>query len=151
MDGAVDMDTAQPQGIIDWRANIPTPGPPHPGKTLRFRGMCLMLIGILYPGAKFRIHRLGHPKESDFKTKGSTLYKMRSAFDMEAIYRITMIECDACCNENEVFWSQDNAGLGFTADEYCNLLELGTDQLGALMMFSICRNGTHQWSVSVHA
>lgn len=143
----MDLDDAQPQHIIDWLENSPDKDLAA-GKTLRFRGMCLMLIGRLYPRAKIRVHRLGCPADSDFMTKGTTLYKMRSAFDMKAIYRITMIECDAG-DERDFVWSQNNAGQGYSADEYCNLLELGADQLGHLMMFSICREGIQCWYVSV--
>lgn len=145
IDGAIDLDDldTQPQHIINWLANTPNKDLAA-GKALRFRGMCLMLIGGLYPGAGIRVHRVGYSVESDFKTKGTTLYKMRSAFDMEAIYRITMIECDAG-DESGYVWSRDNSGQGYTADEYCNLLELGADQLGHLMMFSICREGIQHW------
>lgn len=155
MDGAMEMDrpmeseVARPTFIIGFHLKHQELEDDNPNpvvrKTIRFRGVSLRTIGMVYPDADVLVHRLGEPVESDFEAKGGVLYSMRSAFDSQAIYRVTLTKCDAP-NESSIYWSQSHLdGLGYTADGYCNLLELGGADLGQMMMFTICRNDLHFW------
>lgn len=143
----MDVGNARPNSIIGYclkpqqQENVPVP---VAGKTVRFRGICLMNIGWLYSDANAYIHRIGAPVESSFEVKGTVLYGMRSAFAAEAIYRVTLSQCDAP-DQSGIGWHSIDSGHGCTADEYCNLLELGKDCIGQLMMFTICRSGACFW------
>lgn len=116
------------------------------GRTLRFRGSFLLNIGKMFPCSDVCVHRIGDPVESDFEVKGTVLYGMRSVFDAQPIYRITLSKCDIA-NENGILWNLQDSGHGFTADDYCNLLELGKDYLGDLMMLAINMRGMRCWYV----
>ncbi|KAJ4423232.1 hypothetical protein N0V82_002093 [Gnomoniopsis sp. IMI 355080] len=135
VEGAIVMDAneAEPPSIIGYcmktqrEENIRAPVA-APGKTLRFRGSFLQNIGKIFPFADVYVHRIGDPVESDFELKGIILYKMRSVLDAQAIYRITLNKCDAA-NQNGIIWDPQHSGHDYSADDYCNLLELGKEKI----------------------
>lgn len=132
----------------------PNGQPPQDGRvpattaSRRFQGCCLELIGTFYPDADLAIHRIGDPEVNDFSIKGRNLTFLRSLTrDHKAIYRVTLSECDAP-NQSCVGWSRGAlGGRGFTADDFCNLLELGSDQVGKMMMITVKKDGVVAWSV----
>lgn len=129
--------------------NAATPNPPIRGGTCRFRGLSLAVIGQLFPNAHFEIHRIGYPKEFDFTPVGSELAIMHALIDAEAMFRVTMTQCDTPCeSEGPLFWSKRlSVPEGLTADEYCKILELGQPRLGKIILFTYCSQQNRSWGL----
>ncbi|KAJ4387916.1 hypothetical protein N0V93_008519 [Gnomoniopsis smithogilvyi] len=150
---ATEVGDADPEYIIGYwpksqqqQGNVPSPVVAG-GRTLRFRGSFMPNIGKVFPYADVYIHRVGAPLETDFEVKGSILFGMRSAFDPQAIYRVTLTKCDAGV-EHGIIWNlQNSTDQGYTADEYCNMLELGESHFRRMMMFTIHERGLRYWKI----
>lgn len=126
-----------------------TPAPPARGGTLRFRGLALGIIGQLYPNARFEVHRIGYPRDSDFSSKGSELAAMSVAIDNEAMFRITMTQYDRPTHvEGPLVWSRKYmAPHALKPDEYGNILKLGQPGLGNILLFTYCTNENNSWGL----
>lgn len=126
-----------------------TPAPPVRGGTCRFRGLALALIGQLFPNARFEIHRIGFPNECNMSQVGSDLAAMHALIDTEAMFRVTMTQCDTPVEaEGPLVWSRRlSLPNGLTADEYCNILKLGQPGLGNMILFTYCARQNHSWGL----
>lgn len=119
------------------------------GSTFRFRGLALAIIGQLFPEAHFEIHRVGYPEETDFSPVGTELVEKLTDIDTESIFRVTMTQCDTPREaEGPLFWSKMNTYPGcLTAEEYGNILKLGRDGLGKIMLLTFCDDRNHSWDL----
>lgn len=125
------------------------PAPPVRGGTCRFRGLALELIGQLFPNARFEIHRIGFPNECNMSPVGSDLVAFHALIDIEALFRVTMIQCDTPGEpEGPVFWSKTlSLHNGLTADEYCNILKLGQPGLGNMILYTFRALHYRSWGL----
>ena len=132
------------------RDHITTTPAPIQGSTLRFRGLALGTIGQLYPNARFEIHRIGFPKETDLSTKGSDLVALNALIDKAAIYRVTMIECDVpTVPQVPLVWSKKYmAPESLDVTEYHNILNLGQPGAGKFSLFTYFDQKNTSWGLA---
>lgn len=114
------------------------------GKTLRLRGMSLPALGALFPNADFHIHRVNGGKEGDFETRGEVLCTVHDIIDLAAIFRVTMTRCDEPA-ESIIGWNKVFFAEAFTTQEFCNVLELGGEGLGKMMMLTVYTEMERAW------
>ncbi|ROW04896.1 hypothetical protein VMCG_04904 [Cytospora schulzeri] len=103
----------------------------------------------LFPNAHFDIHRIGYSTDADFRLVGRDLEVMLALIDPEAIFRVTMTQCDTPTgSEGPLVWSWKHASRNsLTAEEYGNILKLGQPSLGKLVLFTYCTRQNHSWGL----
>ncbi|KAF3763911.1 hypothetical protein M406DRAFT_75142 [Cryphonectria parasitica EP155] len=118
-----------------------------PPRKMRIRGACLASLGMLYPGAKMALHRIGNPLGPDFEITGSTLFSIRALVDQRTTFRMTMVRPDEP-TETYIGWSAAAFGQERTADDFCGILQLGKSGIGRLMMFTVHTDEQRGWVVA---
>lgn len=127
-------------------ADDAAPAAPRDLKKLRFRASCVAPLGAFYPDATVHVHKMGYADPNgNLQSKASNFYGIHHIVDPAATFRITMVSCDAPA-ETLVGWHRDEySAEAFTADEFCDILKLGDEDLGELMMFTICEKEARAW------
>lgn len=123
---------------------------------IRLRGRSLELAGYLYVGARFTLHRIGAPANTDLRVNSLYLRTHFSELGNEVYYRVEMNAiylCRDACELGFIGWGAHDLlphpkAPSLTANDYINILKLGDTVFKKWILFVWYSDDDHIWAVN---